>query len=160
MSRALSTLAIQQFYAENMDIPLFVLFKIDNAAWVTPQYMVNNTAAIISEGDTYEPYPVNMIPPGQGGEELSKTTKLTVDCVDNTLLNILRSLTSPAIVSISMVMETEPNTVIFGPFVSKMVSVPYDNLKINAILVTNDIMSTIFPRDIFNLAGYPNLWRA
>lgn len=159
MSRPLSSLAIQQFYAENMDIPLFVLFEINHADWAAPVYMVNNTVAIISNTKTYEPFPINMIPPGQGGEELSKTTKLTIDCVDNTLLNVLRSLTSPATVTISIVMESEPDTVIFGPFTSKMKSVPYDNYQINAILVTNDIMSTIFPKDTFNISGYPNLWR-
>lgn len=159
MSRALSSLAIQQFFAENIDIPLFVLFEISHPDWSVSQFFVNNTVAIISNGDTYEPYPINMIPPGQGTDEISKTTTLTIDCVDKTLLNILRSVSSPITVSISMVMESDPNTVIFGPFTSKMKSVPYDNRQINGILMTDDIMSAMFPKDTFNLGGYPNLWR-
>ena len=163
MSRPLSTLALQQFFASNMDSVLLVLYKINHADWATPFYFVNNPESIISNGDTYEPYPINMILPSQDTDNLSQTAELVIDTVDNEVLNVLRGINTTngyVTIGISMIIAEEPDTVIFGEFTSQLRSITYDRKTMTGTLAVNSIMGTIFPKDTFNVSGYPGLWRA
>lgn len=157
MSRTLSSAARHGVFAQETGEVYLVILEIDHTDLSVPIRVVNNTEDVVSNGDTYLAFPFNVALPPDTDQGVVSVT-LTIDNVDRQIVDALRDVTSPPIVSISVLLASSPNTIEAGPYNMTVGDADYDALSVNFQLTFEDILNEPFPALRFNPPQYPGLF--
>lgn len=156
--RDLSNNTLAQLFTQSSDDPFLTLYTLDHPDWADPIYLINNTEEIISNGETYIPFPVNITLPVDDGETI-RSSKITLDNVSRDLIDIIRSTTDNEIsVKLQMVLASDPDTVEIELGEMKIISVQYDAQKISATLTMDDFLNTEVSGEKYTPSLYPGLF--
>jgi len=156
--RSLSNNTLAQLFAQSSDDPFLTLFTLDHPDWGSPIYLINNTESITSNGNVFEPFPVNITLPVDDGETV-RSSKITFDNVSRELIDEIRSTTDNNIsVKLEMVLASDPDTVEIEIGEMKIVSVQYDAQKITATLTMDDFLNTEVTEEKYTPTNYPGLF--
>lgn len=156
--RQFSNTLISEIYAQSSGDPFLTLFTLEHSDWVGPIYLVNNTESIVSNGNTFEPFPVNLTLPADDGETVPKV-KISFDNVSRELVEEIRSVTDNGItVKLEMVLASDPDTVEMEIAELRIISVMYDAKKIEATLTLDDFMNTEMTAEKYTPTNYPGLF--
>ena len=158
--RTLSTAALNSMYdgTESESVWL-VLLVISHATLPVPYRLVNNTEFIVSGGDVYIAYPFEIILSADDGTKLPEIS-LTIDNVDRSLVETIRTLAEPPKIAIKVVLASQPDVVEIE--INNMVlrEVSYDQYKITGILYADDILNARYPEGVISKAtGYLGQFR-
>lgn len=154
----LSNNAIGQLFAQSSDDPFLTLFTLDHPDWASPIYFVNNTESIVSNGNTFESFPVNITLPTDDGEAV-KSSKITFDNVSRELVEQIRSTTDNSIsVKLEMVLASAPDNVEIEIGEMKIVTIQYTAMKISATLTMDDFLNTEITGEKYTPSVYPGLF--
>lgn len=157
MSRSLSSAALQAIFAQETGEAVFFLVTIDHSTWGTPVRMVNNNENIVSGGNTYYAFPVDIQLPNDTAEQMPRT-KLKVCNVDREIIAALRALSTKPTVTLSIIFSSTPNTIEAGPFNMRLENYSYDAETVTGDLILEDILNEPFPQGTFNPGEYPGLF--
>jgi len=156
VSRALSNQMIQEIYSQESGDPFLALFTLSHPTFDTI-YLVNNTEDIVSNGITFQAFPVNLVFPVDDGETVREVL-LTLDNVSQLLIDELRSVTDYINVNINMVLASNPDNTEVELGELRIKTIEYNALRITARLYMDDLLNTELPNEKYTPSLYPGLF--
>lgn len=157
MSRTLSATARAAIFAQQTDQVFLALLTLTHASLPGPIRVVNNMVDIVSRGDTFIGYPFQIALPGESEDELPRV-QVMIDNVDRTLVEAVRTLTSPPTLTLEIVLASAPDTVEAGPFPFSLRNVEYDAHVITGDLAFEDVLNEGFPQHSFTPNHFPGVF--
>jgi hypothetical protein len=109
MSRTVSTAFKQAVNAQESGEAELVLLTITHAAISPPIRVVNNTVDIVSNGNTFVAFPFDITLPEDSDAALPGM-RLKISNIDRRIIEALRTITSPATVTLDVILGSAPNT--------------------------------------------------
>ncbi len=155
MSRVVSTAALQALFATHTDEIFLPLLRITNAAWATDVRLVASDKDIVSNGETFQAFPFNVTLPVESADDVQPSASLRVCAVDRSIIETLRGVTGKLYGYLSFIMESEPDTLIYGEskFIIPVSSYTADVLS--ASMTAGTTLSEPIPKDTFNPTTFP-----
>ena len=162
MSRlaSLSTAMKKAMFSPQTDKVVLPLIKISGTGIATPVRLVRNTENVVStvEGssNTYLAANINVALPDDKDDGSVKTVQFVADSVDQSLVTIVRSITSPPDVTLWVVIADSPNTKEIGPLTFTTDSAQYDAQTMTLTLKFEEVLElalTGLTFDPVNFAG-------
>lgn len=129
----------------------------DNQARVIDAKSPGLVAYYQLDDGAYLPYAFEVNLPDDTAEQLPQVT-LRIDNVDPVICETLRSMDSPATVTLDVVMASSPEVVEIGPFAFDLPSARYDDMAVEGTLMFEDLLNEKFPKDIMTPATTPGLF--
>ena len=155
MSRSLSTTLKQAIFAQETTEVTLMILTINHADLASPIYVVNNTADIVSNGNTFVAIPFKFHLPSEDGESLA-TVSLEIDNVDKLLVTGVRSIRTPLDVKLQVILASAPNTIESGDIDMKMKDVNYNANKMTGrCILFSDLLNEPYPAGTYTPADYP-----
>lgn len=139
MARNLSTAATTSINAQSTEEVWLTLLTIDSPELTVPLRFVNNNESLVSRGDVYLAFPFDLEFPGQD-EENPGEARLTIDNIDRSIVNFIRTIFTPPSVSIEVVLASSPSTVEAGFYNMTLRNVTYDAKAVSGLLKFEDIV--------------------
>lgn len=155
--RTLSNPLLAQLYASNSNDPFLVLLTLTHPSFVSTVYLVNNNEDIISNGNTFVAFPMDITIPADDGRT-EKNAQIVFDNVSLELIDEIRSVTSPIEVQLQMVLASDPDTVEIELSELKMGNVSYNASTITADLYLDDFLNTDLSNEKYTPTIYPGLF--
>lgn len=133
------------------------LLVIDHADLADPLRFVNNTENVTSNGELYIAYPFKvMLPKDRDKASLSAT--LTIANVSREIGQVIRQLTSPPTVAISVIRIDDLDAVEQEYPVFTLRNAKYDTMTVSGELSVDDMMREQYPQRSFTPSEYPGLF--
>lgn len=110
MSRTLSEAAIESTNAQETAEVWLTLVEIDHADLTAPIRVVNNHEDITSNSNLFQGFPFNVEFPDEpmDGQPMAR---LSIDGVDRTIVETLRTISSPPTVKLQVILASQPDTI-------------------------------------------------
>lgn len=156
MANQLSNALLTEIFGQTSSDPYLMLVTLTHASF-SPVRLVNNTENIISRGDTYVAFPMNIRLPGDDGESLREVT-IDFDNVSRELIDELRSVTTAIDVKIETVLASDPDQVQTSLEDLKMRGVTYDLSKVSAKLFMDNFLNTALSSEKYDPQRYPGIF--
>lgn len=153
MSRTLSTAAYQAIHAQQTGEAFHLLLTIENSAG-PPLRLTDNTEDVTSRGDTFIAYPFALELPSDAAGQISEA-RLSIDNVARALVDEVRSLEEPLVLTIEVVLASTPDTVEYLAQDYRLQNVVYDALTISGTLTQENFLTEPYPKDILSAATFP-----
>jgi len=122
-----------------------------------PIRVVNNNEPVTSNGLKYQPYPFALTLPLDTGDKIPNIT-LTIDNVDQMLINAIRELEVAPTVRVQLVTSAFPDIVEKDLDFLKLRNVSYDAMAITATLEVASVWARRFPSEQIDPVHYPALF--
>ena len=148
--------AISEFFAVNSGDPFLTLLKISHDSF-SDIFLVNNTENIVSNGNTYQAFPFTIILPSDDGESVP-TAKIELDNINLDFITELRTITSPASVTISSVMASDPDYIEIEYSDILLRSVSVNSKKITGSLSFDDLFSVNLTSETYGPSNFPGIF--
>lgn len=132
------------------------LVEIQHSSLGAPFRIVNNNEDVTSNGNVYLKSAFSLTLPDDADE--APSVNIEIDNVDRLVVDIARSVSSPATVLLTVVLAETPNSIEAGPFEMRLVRVGYDKDKVTGSLIYEDVLNEQFPAVTFNPARYPGIF--
>lgn len=153
----LSLPALQAALAQETDQVFLACLVISHVDLATPIRLVNDAVNLARAAGTYLAFPFQFELPSQDESQLP-AVRLLIDNVDRSIVQWIRTLSSPPTVTMDVVLASSPNTVEAGPFAMTLKSAPYDANQIQGELGFEDVLNEPFPKDSFTPSAFPGLF--
>lgn len=153
MSRTLSTAAYSAINAQQTGEVFHVLLTIENSGGM-PIRMTDNTEDVVSRGQTFIAYPFALELPSDETGNISQA-RLSIDNVARALVDEVRTLAEPLVLTIEVVAASTPDTVEYSAADYTLKNVTYDALTISGTLTQENYLSEPYPKDIMSAATFP-----
>jgi hypothetical protein len=157
VSRSVSNTFKTAIYTQDTSELFLFLLEIDHADLDTPLRFVNNTEDVTSDSNVYTAFPFMINLPADKEDQLPRVT-LAIDNIDQTIVQTLRELSSPATVSVSLILHRDPDTIEAGPFEFTMKNATYTAEVVTCELAYEDILNEAFPGDSFTPNHFTGLF--
>lgn len=141
------------FYAQQTGECPLVLLKIDHDDLASPIYVVNNGANITSNGTEYTAFPFEIKMP-----DADMRAELSICNVDRQIVLAIRTISSPAEVTISVILASDPDTVEVGPYVFGLTDVSFDAFTVRGRLSFDEFYDEPYPGDRFTPGQFSGLF--
>lgn len=130
-----------------------MLLTVENSGG-PPIRMTDNSENVVSRGDTFLAYPFALELPSDESGNISQA-RLSIDNVARALVDEIRSLAEPLVLTIEVVAASTPDTVEYSAADYTLKHVTYDALTISGTLTQENFLSEPFPADIMSGATFP-----
>jgi len=158
MSRSISADFYTAIYAQETDKILLTLIEITHPDLAAPLRLVNNTEAIVSDGETYYPYWFSVMFPEEDNGRI-KEVRLVMDNTDRQLVIALRSITSPATINVRFALASSPDVVEVELAAMSLRNVSYDVHTVSGELVYEERVNFQIPALTINPVDFPGAWQ-
>ena len=163
MPRSTSTTLRSAVFSQETSEIFLLLLTIQHVDIGTPDtlYFVNNYENIDSTAsgslETYTAYPFAIDLPSDFEDQLPEV-KLMIDNVDRSIVETIRTLSSPPTISLSVVLADSPDTVEAGPFEMTLRGTEWNYLTVTGSLQPEDILNEPYPGDAYTPQNFPGLF--
>lgn len=120
-------------------------------------YLVSNTEDIISNGNTYTAFPVDITLAEEDGEQKTQVF-IEFDNVSLDLIGAIRTTTDPIPCEIDVVLASNPDVVEMSIKDLLIRNITYDAKKIRATLMQDDFLNSRFPAGSYTPIDYPGIF--
>lgn len=156
MSRTLSTAAYSAINAQQTGEVLHMLLTVENSAG-PPIRMTDNSVDVVSRGWTFIAYPFALELPTDEAGNIS-SARLSIDNVARALVDEIRNLVEPLVLTIEIVAASTPDTVEYSAVDYRLKNVTYDALTISGTLTQENYLTEPYPKDVMSAATFPGLF--
>lgn len=154
--RTLTAAAVRELLAQESGEAFLQLLTITHPQ-ITTTRMVSNTQDVTSRGNLYIGFPfVLALPPDVADEEPS--LQLSISNVDRRLVDELRSIKDPMLVTLEIVSATSPDVVEVGPFDFELLGARINKDLITGTLSADPLLHEPYPAGTFNPKDFPGLF--
>lgn len=159
MARTLPSVVVQALFAQSTSIPFFVLLVASHSSFATIR-VVNNTQAIISNGQTYVPFPFTVLLPPESEDLLARVQIRLFDVqreiIDN--LRVVAGSRERIAIRLLVIANNDPDTVLqtISGYEIENVGYTAGNITIDASI--ENLVNEGFPRDSFSPDNFPGLF--
>ena len=147
--------------APNTDAVFLVLLSIDHDDLAAPIYCVNNNQAVTSTipgGSTLFLATAFNFVLGRNADGEVNNAQLTIDNVDRRIVQAVRTISSPATVTAWIIMASDPNTIVQGPWNFELLNVTYNSYNVSGDLVFKAYLEEIAGTVFFPPNTFPGLY--
>jgi len=156
VSRALSATSLAALLAQETEEVFLFLAEINHADWASPVRIVNDNQDLTSNGDTFVAFPFDVELVSEEPDRVA-TTVLKVCNVDRQIIALFDALATKPTVALSIVIASEPDTVIVGPQNFQITEYKSDQFVIEATLAYEDILNEPMPCHSYLPSDFPGL---
>ena len=153
----LSPALLAQLYGQESTDPFLTLVTLSHASFIAPVRLVNNSVAITSRGNVYEPFPMKITLPTDDGET-ARQVNLEFDNVSLFLVEKLRSVSTNIEVKLEMILASIPDAVQISLEELKIQSVTYDSKVVKASLFLDDFLQTELTSEKYSPTNFPGIF--
>lgn len=139
MARSLSGPATVSANEQVTDEVWLTLLTIDSAEMPQPLRFVNDNASLTSRGQLFMAFPFDVEFPGQSDEDPGEA-RLVVDNIDRSIVNFVRQIVAPPLVTIEVVLASSPDTVEAAFSNMTLRNVTYDAKTVSGLLKFEDVV--------------------
>lgn len=144
--------------ASSIDAAWLCLLTITDASGGDPLRVVDNTVAVVSRGNTFEPYPFQVMLPADDSEQLPKVT-LNISNLDAAIVEYIReSILAPKI-AVELVTSQYPDQVEVSLTFLTLTGVTYDAMTVSGQLDVDTFLTGKFPAEAYTPVQFPALFR-
>lgn len=137
--------------------PVVVLLEISHPDLSETIRVTNNGEALTSNGDIYQQFPFEIELPGDTEDE--PVAKLRIAKVDRTIGDAVDTITTPATVSIAVVLASDPDTLQLNWLHFELRNITFPALEVNGDLVIRTYATEPFPNIRVRESNFPNLYK-
>lgn len=139
---SLSPELLAQLFAQDSGDPFLTLLTLSHPSYAQPLRFVNNTDAIISRGNTFQPFFFDFILPKDDGETI-KEISIDFDNVSLELIDIIRSTVGQTNIqlTIEMILASLPNVVQKSITELEILSVTYNRFRVSCKIGLGDFLN-------------------
>lgn len=156
MPNNISSQLLAQFYGQSSGDPLLMLVTLSHPTFSTI-YLVNNSEDIVSRGNTYTAFPMNIRIPSDDGET-AREAVIDFDNASLELIQEIRQVTTPIDVTIEMVLASNLNEVQISYEELKLRSVTYNKTRISAKLFMDSFLNVEMTSEKYTPQNYSGLF--
>lgn len=153
----LSSALLSQLLSQESGDPFLTLITLEHPSFTSPIRLVNNVDAIVSRGNTYEPFPVKITLPVDDGETFQEVA-LQMDNVSLYLLDSIRSVTNQIQVTLEMVLASIPDVVQMSLSELKIGQVIYNAQTIQAKLYLDDFLMSSLTSEKYTPTNFSGIF--
>jgi len=158
MPRTVSLAAIQGAMAQETDEVYLILLAVDHDDLPSTLRFVNNTVDVTSNSDLYTAFPFDVTMPDDT-EEKEPLAELRIDNVSRELIDEIRTIQSPPLITLSVILASTPDTIEWGPLEFETQGVTYTALSIIFKLGYSTFIREPFPYRAFDTIGFPGMFQ-
>lgn len=155
--RSLSNNAKIAITANNTSEVFLPLLKIEHDDLTEDLLFVRNTEQVVSNGDTYLPCSFDLNLPAEKDGQINNAS-LTIDNVDRAIVTAVRSISSPPLITLSIVLASDPDTLEAGPLEFTLRNVSFNVKTVSGELVYEDRLFLNIPGNKFDPFLFPGLF--
>lgn len=133
------------------------LVTITHDDLVAPIRLVDDRADIVSRSNTYTAWPFEIELPGEDPESFPGAT-LSLCVVDRTVLSQIRALSSAPAVTVEVIRQSAPDTVVVGPFSFDVASAQVSELGVTLALAHEPILNEPYPGLTYTPNRFPGMF--
>lgn len=137
---------------------LLSLVSIEHATLASPIRLVNNLVDITSRGNTFAACGFGLLPPQETSDRLP-TSSIWIDNVDQALTESVRSITTPATVTLEIILASDPDRVEAGPFVFRLERIDINAENITGRLAFEDFLNERVPAGRISPTTFPGVFK-
>lgn len=156
MSRTLSTAGYAAVNAQETGEVFHMLITVANSNG-PPIRMTTNSEDVVSRGNTFLAYPFALELPTDEAGNISEA-RLSIDNVARALVDEIRGLVEPLVLTIEVVTESTPDTVEYSAEDYRLKNVNSDAITISGTLTQENYLTEPYPKDIMSGATFPGLF--
>lgn len=156
MSNQLSPALLAQLYAQESDVPFLMLVTLTHSSF-SPIRLVNNSENIVSNGETFTAFPMRIRLPMDDGES-TREVSIEFDNVSLTLIDELRTVTTPIDVKVDMILSSNPDDIQISLDELKMRNVTYNKQIVSARLYLDSFLNVELTSERYSPKLYPGLF--
>ena len=156
MSRSVSATFLEKVFAQETSEVFLCILEIDHDDLDAPIRVVNNTENITSGGYEYIGFPFELSMPADVEDQIPSVS-LSIDNVDRTIVQAIRTISSPPTVYLSVILASDPDTVERAPIELTLREAEYDQLVVTGSLEPHDVLTEPFPQSCFTPNKYSAL---
>jgi hypothetical protein len=123
------------------------LLTISHPQLPQPFRLVDNWTSIVSRGNTYLAFPFEIPEPDTDPEQLP-STQLTIDGVDQTVGDLIESLSTPMMATVEYVIASDPDTVLASFPGLTVRDVEHEGTQMTGRLEWEDLLNEPSPSDL------------
>lgn len=157
MANQLSPELLAQLFAQESNDPFLILVTLSHANFADDIRLVNNTVNITSRGNVFQAFPMNIRLPIDDGES-ARNFVIEFDNVSLTLIEEIRTNTTPIGVKIEMILASLPNAVQMSQEELIIQSVSYNKSKVVATIVLDNFLNTEMTSEKYTPSVFPGLF--
>jgi len=159
MSRTVSEAAVRAMFDQETTEAFLVKLEIDHSTWGTPYRFINDRADH-TDGSSVEwiGYPFKIRLPDDRDDE-APIAELSIDNVDRQIVQAVREIQSPPSITLWVVLGSDIDDVVAGPYEFSLNSVKWDSLVVSGSLEYEPILNIRYPQDRFTYLTTPGLFK-
>ena len=157
MPRSVSATLKQAAFAQETGEAVLELVTLDHPDLGGPLRMVNNLTDVVSRGNTFVAFPFMLTLPAED-EDRAGEARLTIDNVSGEIAAALRSISSPATVTLEVVLASSPDTVEASAPDYQLRDVTIDVGQVSGRLTLEDFESEPYPAGRMSPLRFPGLF--
>jgi hypothetical protein len=157
MSRNVSNTFKSAAFGSQTDEVYIILLTLDHESLEIPIRATSDGVITISNGNSFYPYPFKLILPDDTERPFSRGT-LSIDNISQTIIEALRSVSSAIIVTMQVVLASDPDTVEVEFPEFELADISYDAQVISGTLSIESFTEEPFPGDSFIPSYFPGLF--
>jgi len=154
--RQLSNALLGELYASESSDPFLMLMTLTHASFSTI-YLVNNIVDVTSNGNLHIAFPMEITIPADDGQS-SREASIVFDNVSLDIIEQMRSVSTPMLAKIEMVLASDPDNVEISFEELKVSNITYDAQTIKASLFLDDFLNTELTSEKYTPTIYPGLF--
>ena len=156
MSNQLSNPLLAEMFGQSSSDPYLMLVTLTHSSF-SNVYLVGNTVDVVSRGNTYIAFPMNIVLPSDDGEA-SREVTIDFDNVSLFLIAKLRSIVTPIICTIEMVLASDLDSVQTSIDDLKVRSITYTKQRVSAKLYMDSFLNVELTSEKYTPNSYPGLF--
>ncbi len=159
MSRNVSEAAVRAMFSQQTDEVFLCRLKIDHADWDDPLLFINDRVNHTDSGlDEWIGFPFVISLPDDREDEIP-LAQLSIDNVDRQIVEAIRGLTTPATMTLWIVLASDIDDVIAGPYEFSFNAAGWDSMTVSGSLEFEPILNMKWPQHTFNSITTPGLFK-
>jgi hypothetical protein len=154
--RTLSNNLLFELYSQESTDPLLMLVSLYHSSFGYI-YLVHNIENVVSQGHTFNSFPMRITLPADDGEKTREAT-IEFDNTDLSLIDELRSVRGPIECRIQMVLASHPDIVEIELGELKLRDITYNKNVVSARLSMDDFLNSAVSDERYTPNSYPGLY--
>lgn len=156
MANPVSDALKRAIYSGHTERVFIMLLEITHPRLIDPVRMTTDGQDTAHDGKTFLTFPFQVTLPDDRERSLP-TAQLVIPNIDLSIIELIRSVDSPADVWMALVLDSDTEAIERGPWRLKLKDVTYDVEAIRGNLSPVSLLSEPFPAYVFNTLDYPAL---
>ncbi len=159
MSNQLSNQLIAQMFAQESGDPFLILVTLTHPDFAGPVRLVNNQEDIVSNGETFSAFPMEITLPIDDESNSAREIQITFANTGLELVDELRGVQTPINVQLDMILASTPDIVEFSFQEFKLRQVSFNQFTIQGSLYMDDFLNTELTSENYSPSIYPGLYQ-